>query len=145
MRQLTAVPRQKRQKGSVFVESALVLVVFIMMIIACIDFAQFLFVHQSLVESCRKAARFAAVNAYDETAIRNVVMYDSPTPAAGTPVRFNLEASMVEIRHLDAGNTADRVEVKISNFPFQVYTPMVAGTLRGLPIVTTLPYEGERR
>lgn len=123
------------------VETSLVLTVFLCMVVAIMDFAQFLFVHQSLVEASRAAARYGAVNAYNEQAIVNVVLYDSAVAPADPRARFNLDASMVAVRRLDSGSSSDRVEVKISNYPFQVYTPMIAGTLRGLAITTTLPYE----
>lgn len=135
------VLRRKKQKGSAMLESALVLSVFLLTIIAVLDFAQFLFIHQSLVEATRKAARYGVVTAYNETEIRNVLLYDDSTGGNGAPARFDLTASMVSVRRVDPGTPADRVEVKLSNYPFKVYTPMIAGTLTGLPITATVPYE----
>lgn len=134
--------RRSREKGSAFVESALVLLPLITVMIAVLDFGQMLFVHQSLVEATRKAARYGIVTAYDADAIRNIVIYDNPTPAADARPRFNLDASMVTVSRYNAGATSDRIEVKLSNYPFEVYSPLIAATLRGMTITTTLPYEG---
>lgn len=134
--------RRRGENGHVFIESTLVIVPLLLVMIAVLDFGQILFVHQSLVEASRKAARYGIVVNYDATAIRNIVLYDDPAPASGTPARFNLDASMVSVTRYDAGATSDRIEVKLSNYPFEVYTPGIAATLRGMTITTTLPYEG---
>ena len=86
--------------------------------------------------------RYGIVNNFDATAIRNIVLYDDPAPVAGAQPRFNLEASMVSVTRYDAGATSDRIEVKLANYPFEVYTPGIASTLRGMTITVTLPYEG---
>ena len=66
MRQ-TSVNRRKGRQGSVIIESALIFVVFAGMLIGAMDFAQFLFIHQALVERARYAARWGAIqDATDE-------------------------------------------------------------------------------
>jgi hypothetical protein len=133
--------RKKGQRGSALVESSLVLTIFLFMMVSALDFAQFLFIHQSLVEYCRQATRYAIVNEFNEAAIKNMVMYGSvDVPAAGK-ARFDLETSMITVRRFDEGQASDRVQVTISNFPFKIYTPLIAGAMRGLAITTTYPYE----
>jgi hypothetical protein len=129
------------QKGSALVESALILSVFLFMVVAVLDFAQFLFIHQSLVESTRKAARYGIVNEFNAAAIQNIVLYDSPTINQGAQPKFNMKSSMVVVERLSPGAAEDRIQVTIRNFPFQVYTPLVSGTVHALPITTILPYE----
>jgi hypothetical protein len=131
----------RKQRGSALVESAFVLTTVIFMMISIMDFAQFLFIHQSLVEAGRRATRYGVANPYDEQGIRNIVLYDSVIVPTGGQPRFGLESSMVDVSRFDAGTTSDRIQVKIVNYRFQVYTPLIAGTLQGLPITTTLPYE----
>ncbi len=51
--------RKRRTRGSTMVESALVMLAFTMLLVAIFDVSQFLFMHQSLVERVRVAARWA--------------------------------------------------------------------------------------
>jgi Flp pilus assembly protein TadG len=135
------VQRKKRERGSALVESALVLLVFVVVLVGVMDFGQFLFVHQTLVETCRKAARYGVVNPYNEEQIRNIVLYDAPQAPANGQARFGLEASMVNVTRLDAGTNEDRVQVAITNYPFEFFTPFIARSVRGLPITTVMSYE----
>jgi hypothetical protein len=50
--------RRRTSKGNVLVESALIFLMFFSMLIGVFDFGQFLFIHQSLVERVRSAARW---------------------------------------------------------------------------------------
>ena len=54
--------RSSRERGSAMVESALIMLVAMMVIIATFDFGQFLFMHQTLAEKARLAARYGALN-----------------------------------------------------------------------------------
>lgn len=133
--------RSNRRRGSAMVESSLILVVFLFMIIGIMDFAQFLFVHQSLTESARKAARYGVVNSSDLEAIRNVVLYDKVAAPTGAVPRFGLTPSMVSVQHRNPGEASNRLVVTISGYPFHVLSPPMAGVLRGMPIVASLPVE----
>ena len=50
--------RQKRSRGAVIIETGLVFVLFAFMLMGAFDFAQYLFVHQALVDRARSAARW---------------------------------------------------------------------------------------
>ena len=52
--------RQKRSRGAVIIETGLVFVLFAFMLMGAFDFAQYLFVHQALVDRARSAARSPA-------------------------------------------------------------------------------------
>ena len=62
-------------RGSTLVESVLVLLVFMSTLIALFDCSQFMFLHQTLVERVRAAARYGTVNTYSQTEIQNMVLY----------------------------------------------------------------------
>ena len=75
---------RRRQRGSVLVESSLTLLAFVSLFVATLDLAQILYIHQSLVERARVAARTAAVNCCNVDSVRNTILYgSSATPAAG--------------------------------------------------------------
>ena len=129
------------QRGSLMVESALVLLVVVVVLIGTMDVARLLFVQQSLTERVRGAARYGAVNTYNQTAVENMVLYNQATiPATGSPL-FQLNRSMVAVSRQDAGTPEDRVVVTVSNFPVEFITPFVAGITYGVSITQSASYE----
>lgn len=132
--------RRGRQRGSTLLESALVLIVFITVLLGMMDMGQVLFQRASVVERVRNAVREGVIT-YDPTAIRNMVLYGTATPADGAVPAFNLSADMVEVTRLDANTSADRVEVRVSNYPIDFYTPFIAGRVTGPPIALVAPME----
>src|SRR5437879_13473703 len=107
--------RRKSSRGSVMVETALIFLVFAVMLLGAFDFGQFLFVHQALVERARLAARWGAINDPTNTAaITNMVLYNA---AAGSGTGyFNLEAANVAVTNLGADTDDYRLEVQLSGY-----------------------------
>lgn len=132
--------RGKKCKGSVFVETALIFIVFAGMLIGAFDFGQFLFIHQALVERARYAARWGAINdPTDSTSITNVVLYNqATTPPLGTPY-FNLTASNVTVTNPDSGTDNYRLNIQISGYSFTILSPYIAGSHTGPPINVSVP------
>jgi Flp pilus assembly protein TadG len=133
--------RQKRSKGAVFLETGLVFVIFAFMLMGIFDFAQFLFVHQALVDRVRSAARWGAVtDPTNTTAIQNMVLYNqSTTPAAGTPGVFGLTATMVSVTNQDSTTSDRRLVVALTNYQYQMISPLIGGTHSGPNIVVSIP------
>ena len=131
----------KSRRGSAMVESALVLLVFMTVLVGTFDISQLLFVQQSITEKVRVAARYGAVNTYNQAAIENMVLYSQSTvPATGGPA-FNLTRSMVTVVRSDAGTPDDRISVTVSNYHFEFITPMVTRAAQGIAITATASYE----
>ena len=124
--------RRPRQAGQAMVESALVLLVFLMTLVAVIDFGQLMFTHQMMVERARAGLRYGMINAWDGTgdAIANVILYNkahpNPTPTVST---FGLKRANIVVTRT-AGTTADpndvRLKVSIVNYKFKFLTPFIA-------------------
>jgi Flp pilus assembly protein TadG len=133
--------RRRTSKGSVFVETALIFMVFASMLIGAFDFGQFLFVHQALVERARYAARWGAINdATDSTSITNMVLYNqSSTPASGTATYFNLTSGNVSVSNPDSGTDNYRLQLQISGYSYSVLSPYIAGSYTGIPITVSVP------
>lgn len=138
--------RRDGRKGNALVETAFVSLVFFMLVFGIFDFGQFLFVHQALVHRARQAIRYGAIqNADDTTAIRNRILYGQPTAklaADGSPAKgyFGLTPSMVTVTTSGKNTDNYRVNVTISNFPFMMLSPFVAGPkTSGTPIHVTVP------
>src|SRR5690348_7217617 len=74
-----------------------------------------LFIHQTLTDRARNAARWGAVNTFDATSIQNLVRYGATAPAAGQTASFGLAPSNVTVTRPTAsiGTPEDRVVVTI--------------------------------
>jgi|SRR5690348_4504886 len=136
--------RRKSERGSNLVESALILLTFLMLLIGVIDFGQVLYFHQSLTERARAAARYGAINPTDTTGIKNVAVYNTAT-VSGSPVAIlpGMTTTMVNVQNLDA-NTADaRIIVTISNYPINFISPYIAQQFNNRPVTVAMSAESE--
>jgi Flp pilus assembly protein TadG len=140
-----------KQKGQALVESALTLVVLLALFIGVFDIGVILFVHQTLIDRARTAVRWGVVNAYDQTAVQNLVLYGATTPGNGQTPSFGLTAANVVVSRpaADVGLPEDRINVTVS-YSFNFFTgAFVRGATAGgsaLPpmnmlIQYSLPYE----
>ena len=136
----TTLQRGRTRRGSAIVEAALIFPLFFTMLIGAVDFGQFLFIHQALVERARYAARWGAVNnPADATAITNVVLYlQSTAPPSGTGF-LNLTASNVSVTNPDSGTANYRLAIRISGYTYTVLSPYIAGTRIGPVITVSVP------
>jgi len=123
---------KRSQQGSTAVEGALVLTVFLVTFIGIIDIGTVLFRMQGLTERARAGARWGVVNTYDVTNIRNVVIYGNPSGTGGA--LFGLTAGLVSVSQVDLGDGISKIQIRIDNYPFRLYTPFLAGD-RTLPRV----------
>ena len=141
MRNRISQRRQKRSKGAVFIETGLIFVVFSFMLMGAFDFAQFLFIHQALVDRARSAARWGAISDPTNTsAIQNMVLYNQTTVPAGVSSGiFGLTSSMVNVTTQDSGSDDYRLIVVITNYPYQMISPIIGGTYTGPNITIAAP------
>ena len=99
---------RKKQRGQAFIESALIMLIFVPVLVGIADFGQVIYFHASLTERARAAARYGAVHTYtDGSAIKNVAVYNDASPATGTAglVPY-LTTSLVTATLDDAGTVA---------------------------------------
>ena len=141
MRRTLSSARRRTSSGSAVVETALVFLAFAFMVIAALDFGQFLFVHQALVERARYAARWGSINSPGNTdAIRNMVLYNqSSQPTSGTATYFNLVDSNVSVTADDIDTDDYRINVYISGYTYKILSPTINGTYTGIPITVSVP------
>jgi uncharacterized membrane protein len=134
---------RRKQKGSAMVEAALTLVAFVSLFLGAIDIAQILLIHQSILERVRLAARTAAVNCCNETAVRNVVLYgspQSPTDQSATGY-WGLSAGNVTVNFAGQNTPDQRVTIRVAGLSYQAYTPMMKGTFSNIPVQVSVPLE----
>lgn len=122
-------------------ETSLIFIVFAAIFIGAFDFAQFLFVHQALVERARSAGRWGAIqDPSDTTSITNMVLYNqAATPADGTPTYFNLRRDNVSVTSPDSGTDNYRLNIQISGYRYAILSPYISGTYTGPPVLVSTP------
>lgn len=129
-----------RKRGQAIVEGALVTLVLAAVLIGIFDLGLVLFIHQTFATRVRSAVRYAVVNnPYDETAIKNMVLYGQPT--TGTSGAFGLTAAMVFVTEPDVITNDQRIVVTISGYPYRFFSPWIGGAFNGRSISASLPLE----
>jgi len=134
---------RKKQRGQAFIESALIMLIFVPVLVGIADFGQVIYFHASLTERARAAARYGAVHTYtDGSAIQNVAVYNDPSPATGTAglVPY-LTTSLVTATLNDAGTDSARITVTITNYPFNFISGFMSQSTWYKTVITTEPYE----
>ena len=134
---------RKKQRGQAFIESALIMLIFVPVLVGIADFGQVIYFHASLTERARAAARYGAVHTYtDGSAIKNVAVYNDASPATGTAglVPY-LTTSLVTATLDDAGTDSARITVTITNYPFNFISGFMSQSTWYKTVITTEPYE----
>jgi Flp pilus assembly protein TadG len=134
--------RREHRRGSAMIESALVLGAFLFLIIGTLDIGRLMFMHQTLTERARSAVRWGASRTYDETGIRNMILYNSSTTSADSRAIFGLGTSNVTVsRLLGTGGNPDRIRVRITGWTYRFLAPYIAGSVVAPDIVTAMTME----
>lgn len=133
--------RKHTRRGQALVEGALTLLIFLMTLIAILDFGQILFFHLALTERVRDGVRRCITDAtYTPLNCQNVVIYGNK---AGTGTAFmGLTTAQVIVERNGTGTYDERVTVRIHNFDMPLFSPYIAGALRNnTSFAATLPRE----
>src|SRR5882724_9302067 len=81
---------RKKQSGQAMLESALILLVFLVVLLGIVDFGQFFYFHQSLTDRARAGARYGSVHACSNldacSEAVNYTIYNDPTTTTGGAV-----------------------------------------------------------
>ena len=125
------------------VESALVFTAFAATLIGIIDVGQYLFQEAMMAERIRVGLRYAVVNSFDATKVRNVVVYNNSAPGTGTHVLFGLDTSMVTVSRTQITSTSAQVKISISATPLAMFGPLLAHSFPNVTYRGTLVTESE--
>jgi Flp pilus assembly protein TadG len=121
-----------------FVEFALIFLIYFGLLLGTFDFGQFLFIHQAMVERARWAARWAMISGNATNAqIQNMVIYGQTT--AGSNAYFGLTSSMVTVAQSNPNTGNWIISVQIANYPYQILSPYISGTYNGPHINVIVP------
>jgi Flp pilus assembly protein TadG len=141
--------KRNRQKGGTVLETVLTLIVFLALFFGIFDVGTMLFVHQTITDRARNAARWGAVNTYNPTSIQNLVLYG--TTAAGATTAFGLTAANVTVSRpaTNIGQPEDRIIVTVV-YPVHLVSVLLGQSATGsggsvptwnLRIQISTPYE----
>mgnify|MGYP003345786338 CR=1 FL=1 len=142
--------RRRARRGSAILESSFVFLGFFAMMLGSFDFAQFLFLHQAIVERTRYAARWGAINDATADQITNMVLYYQSTTPSGSTGYFNMTSTNVAVTRTtdkicvvqDATvypTLYKRVQVQIKNYPFVMMSLFTSGSHNGPNITVGVP------
>jgi hypothetical protein len=135
--------KQAPRRGNALVEAAFTLPVALFMLFAIMDVGVLLMRQQGFVERLRAASRFAVVEEYDAARIRNVVLYNEPDPVnpSGNGL-LGLRPEMISVSLDDVGDeAAERITIKIENYPLFLFTPGLAGSFTARPVMQSITRE----
>ena len=131
-----------KRRGSAMVEAGVFLPPLLFVLMAGLDIGQFMMRQQGFVERIRDACRYAVVSPYDETKIRNVVLYGTPTNTSGSSGFYALKPAMISVSRADVGNeAAERITVTIQDYPLFLFTPGLAGRYTARPVTQSITKE----
>ncbi len=141
---------RKKQSGQAMVESALILLVFLVVLLGIVDFGQFFYFHQSLTDRARAGARYGSVHACSDTATCpeavNYAIYNDPTGGTGSALLPCLAGECATNATVTAAVTAPSagsydtsITVTISGYPFNFMLPYFKQSV--WTIKATEPYE----
>jgi len=118
------------RRGQMLVETALILMVLVMCLIAIVDFSQLLFTHQMLVERTRSGLRWGMIHAWDGTGdgIKNMILYNQSTAKAGATfsglTRANIRVTYTAPTVADPNDA--RLMVAIVDYRYTFFTPFIS-------------------
>jgi hypothetical protein len=133
----------RNQRGAALVEFAIAATVFLTAMFAVLEFGRALWTHNALADAARRGARYAAIHAPNQTAVKNVVIYGDA--AGGTkplipdlaPDKVIVEYSTTPPFSLAMGTAT----VSIENYEFNLVLPFLGTSIQMPSYRTTLSAE----
>ena len=133
--------KETNERGSAVVESALILLIALILMVGILDFGQIMFMHQTIMNRTQTVARQAAVKNYTVDNVKNLIVYNTQTPTDGTRGMFGLTASNVDVTFSDASSAEQRLYISVTNLDYRTYTPLFARAMKSMPIRLSVPTE----
>ena len=135
--------RLRGNRGSALVEAAVYFPPLFLVLLASLDIGQFMMRQQGFVDRVRDACRYAIVSPYDETKIRNVVLYGADSPSDPTADGlYALKPEIISVSRHDMGDeAAERITITIHDYPMFLVTPGLAGRYTARPVTQSITKE----
>jgi Flp pilus assembly protein TadG len=126
------------ERGAALLEFAIGATLFLSAMFGVIEVGRLLWVHNSLVDATRRAARYAVNRGMSTQALteaRNMAVYGN-AGGTGQPLVQDLSTAQVKVTHQNFELGGGTVTVEIENYDFNFVLPLVGRKLR-LPVYKT--------
>ena len=135
--------KREGERGSTLIEFTVVASVFFLMLVGIVAAGNLYYTHNALVEATRRGARYAVLHASGgTTAVQNVVVYGTDTPAQGaTSLIYNLQPNNVTVTYSGLNVGSGTVTVTIINYSYPFVVPTLTTSVPMPPYRTTLSGE----
>jgi Flp pilus assembly protein TadG len=138
MKAMRAKNMKGGERGAALLEFAIGSTIFVTAMFGVLEVGRMLWVHNSLVDATRRAARYAVnqgMSTGAQNGARNMAVYGNAA-GAGQPLVQNLTAAQVKITYLNFELGGGTVTAEIENYDFSFVLPLVGKTMR-LPAYKT--------
>jgi Flp pilus assembly protein TadG len=131
MKAMRATHTKDGERGAALLEFAIGATIFVSAMFGVLEVGRMLWVHNSLVDATRRAARYAVnqgTSTSAQTGAKNMAVYGN---AAGTgqPLVQDLTVSQVKITYTNFELGAGTVTAEIDNYNFSFVLPLVSRTM----------------
>lgn len=135
--------KRGNERGGTLLEFTIVAAAFLMVLVGIVAAGNLYYTHNALVEATRRGARYAVMNTTGSTtAVKNVVVYGTPTPGTGaTSAIYNLQTSNVTVTYSSLNLASGSVTVSITGYSFPFVLPVATTSITMPPYRTTLTGE----
>jgi Flp pilus assembly protein TadG len=138
MKAMRAKNTKGDERGAALLEFAIGATIFVSAMFGVLEVGRMLWVHNSLVDATRRAARYAVnqnMSTAAQTGAKNMAVYGN---AAGTgqPLVQDLTVSQVKVTYQNFELGGGTVTAEIENYDFSFVLPLVSKTMR-LPAYKT--------
>lgn len=135
--------RRGNERGGTLLEFAFVASGFFMMLVGIVAAGNLYYTHNALVEATRRGARYAVMHTNaSTTAVKNVVVYGTDTPANGaTSAIYNLQTTNVTVTYSSLNLASGSATVSITNYQFPFVLPISTTSITMPAYRTTLTGE----
>jgi Flp pilus assembly protein TadG len=138
MKAMRAKNMKGDERGAALLEFAIGSTIFVSAMFGVLEVGRMLWVHNSLVDATRRAARYAVnqgMSTGAQNGARNMAVYGNAA-GEGQPLVQNLTASQVKITYQNFELGGGTVTAEIENYDFNFVLPLVGKTMR-LPAYKT--------
>lgn len=131
------------ERGGTLIEFTIIASFFFLMLCAIVAAGNLYYTHNALVEATRRGARYAVLHpSGSTTAVQNVVIYGTDSPAEGaTPLVYNLQPGNVTVNYAGLNVAQGTVTVSITGYTYPFVIPAGTTSVTMPPYRTTLTGE----
>ncbi|HEY9403293.1 MAG TPA: TadE/TadG family type IV pilus assembly protein [Pyrinomonadaceae bacterium] len=131
MKEMRAKNMKGDERGAALLEFAIGAMIFVTAMFGVLEIGRMLWVHNSLVDATRRAARYAVnqgMSTGAQTGAKNMAVYGNAA-GAGQPLVPDLSASQVKITYQNFQLGGGTVTAEIENYDFNFVLPLVSKTI----------------